>query len=799
MLYTLGLIIFAVGVPVIIPLSIIAFILHIVRKNAQPPARVFSCAQQQENFTSGSSWTEQNTHKSSSITTSGILLLIGTAFVILSGIAFGVASWVNTTPVGRVLIMIGAAVFSMAISTVLRMVIKLKKTSAAFYILSTVLIALTLIVSGYYGLLGDWLAIPGEGSSILMAISCFVTFIALLAAYWLYSSEAFVYTGLSALSMTFFFISVQISEGFADLAVIMIALQAIITALIHAVKLHEKTEFAKPVKIVGTITALIFGFIAFIYTLSSVFSADVYTYIILGMMILQFIGYGIFKKHFWMLGIQSVLSVYTAIAAGFTIDEYYSFRDAITAAAVMFIGIYLLNRFSKHLHTGFSEIFTLAFAILGGYNCIGIMDHNEFVPELIIAVIVSALIASYVFSRYKAVQAVSGLAAPITPIVLTSVLTSIIVNNSDIEYFKEIRTVSYCILALIFIAITAALIYLPKYAFSFHAKHPRRADDILYANMIAAGGILLFNTVYSELFFIPAFVTLIHFAVSNRIKCNLTAAISVMSLTGLVYNVARHYADGEKLIVMTALMVLFIIMMIVSKLIYSESIIKKGEDSLKIDPMMISAWLPIVLMGEHSRTGFFMVSIALAIYFACFIRKNVSREASEIILTISTAITSTAFIFRPFFIADSEMISSKITLAIIALTGTACRFIWRRNKEAAKLSSTLIYILCFGGLLIDAMYFQTSGNTIFVMAITALVLIISLMTKCRTWFMVSSITLFTITIHATRHYLTALNWWVYLFAAGMILITVAAVNEYCKTKGETVRSNIAKVFSDWTW
>ena len=44
-----------------------------------------------------------------------------------------------------------------------------------------------------------------------------------------------------------------------------------------------------------------------------------------------------------------------------------------------------------------------------------------------------------------------------------------------------------------------------------------------------------------------------------------------------------------------------------------------------------------------------------------------------------------------------------------------------------------------------------------------------------------------------------MGWWIYLFLVGVILIAVAAANEFCKKKGETMKSAATKTFSGWKW
>ena len=56
--------------------------------------------------------------KQHDMTVSNVLFLIGTAFVVLSGLAFGVAKWVHTSHAGRVAIIMAASAVSFILSGV---------------------------------------------------------------------------------------------------------------------------------------------------------------------------------------------------------------------------------------------------------------------------------------------------------------------------------------------------------------------------------------------------------------------------------------------------------------------------------------------------------------------------------------------------------------------------------------------------------------------------------------------------------------------------------------------------------
>ncbi|MDE6102874.1 MAG: hypothetical protein K2F73_07875, partial [Ruminococcus sp.] len=238
---------------------------------------------------------------------SEIMFIIGTVFIVLSGIAFGVAGWVNTTPSGRVMIMFLATVVMFGAGVLFHKVIKLDGTSTAFCSIGTILISITIITAGYYNLFGEWLSTDGDGWGLLFAFSSLVTALTAFAEHKFYKNNAFLYISLMAVSVTLIFLSAQISESYDDFAVTMILLQTIISAGLYVFGLSEK----KSLRITGNISAVVFAVLAFIQVIDSSFNPDGATYLIMLVIVAQLAGYGIYLKKPMLNGLQSVFAVWT--------------------------------------------------------------------------------------------------------------------------------------------------------------------------------------------------------------------------------------------------------------------------------------------------------------------------------------------------------------------------------------------------------------------------------------------------------------------------------------------------------
>lgn len=732
------------------------------------------------------------------MSTSTVMMLIGTAFIILSAIAFVAANWVKMSPEGRVFVIVGAAILSFAISVVIKAAAKLELTSAAFYSIGSLLAVVSLVTAGNYELFGSWFCIGGEGAPLLYAISAFIISAAAFAAYPLYKKTAFTYCGLIFISIGLFLLCVQITDNYQQLAPVIALVQLVITAAVHLLKPQKGTRLEKPVGIIGDITAIFYALIAFAYVLGHTFNADAYSFFVLGIIMVQLFAYGVFKKQSWMFIILNILAVYTALTVVFTLEDRYGKDFIMLFFAFITLIIFLINRFAPKSNI-VSEIFTLGAAIVGSVLSLCANNERYYGMNLIVPLTVSVFIAGYALHKSKAVQVTAGIFAPVLPFFSALYLNNRIVENIGSTGYYEVETLTFCGLAAVYAAVTLILLYLPKISFELHAHHPMKTQAILYSNMVAAFAVLMNCTGYSDLFMVTAALCIVHFIVSNLMSCNITAAGSVISLILLTYRVLQHYFGSDSEAAMYIMFGLFVLLLAVSRFVFRESFVSRTSEKTTVDVVLISAWTAVLPFPMFDRVSLFLRLMALAVFLASFVKKKTDKETAAILLSFSAFITAFAFLTRPFLTPDSSMISSKISLGIIALLGAAYRFIWRNHKTASKVTSTIVFVIAFIGLIIDAMVFHNAPNTIFAMAVTAGILILAFYTKSKTWFTASSIALVVITVFSTRKYFATMGWWIYLFIVGVVLIAIAAVNEYCKKKGETMRSTVSKKFSDWNW
>lgn len=730
------------------------------------------------------------------LTASAVMLLIGTAFIVLSAITFVAANWVKMSPEGKVFALAGAAVMAFAISAVSKAAAKLERTSVSFYIMGTLISVLAVYTASYYKFFGEWFNAHGDGFGTLYAVLLLISSTAFFIAYPIYKKSGFLYMGLSFISAALIFLCVQITESIEEFAPVIIMVQFVITATIHLLQPQKDTILDRPVRVIGDITAVIYAFLAGLYVIGNTFSATGYSFFVLGIVLLQLFLYGTFKKQKWMYIFMNIIGIYTAFIAVGMVEDKFGTDFIILLFAFIALVIYLANcMIPKNLSA--SRAISFVFALIGAF--ISLMANNDsyFGINVIVPITMSLCIIGYGAHKEKAVQILAALASPFLPF-----CTAVYLNNRFRDFFTEtaqhdIETFVFGTLTLFYMAIAALFIFMPK--IRDNGRKIEFPDVMVYTNMIAAAAILLNITGFSQLFMVTAALCVFHFILSYFMSCNITAVGSAMSFIILVNHVLQHYLGKDSDSEMYIMFALFAVLMVISRIVFPEKFAVKKDGRVLIDVIILSGWAAVIPFPTFSRVSLFLRIIAVAVFMASFIKKNTNKETAAVLLSLSSALAAVAFMTRPFLTPDSSMIACKINLAIFALLGIACKYIWQNHKLASKISSTIIFVIAFTGLIIDSMVFSNIVNKIFVLAVTAAILILSFFTKSKTWFVASSVALVVITVFSTWRYFDALGWWLYLFIVGIILIVIAAVNESCKKKGESVKSTVSKKFSDWTW
>lgn len=676
---------------------------------------------------------------------SEIMFIIGTVFIVLSGIAFGYAGWVNTSAVGRVMIMLAVSGVMYGAGVIFRKFLKLDGTATAFGIIGIVLLAVTMITAGYYELFGEWMSVSGDGCCMLYALSTLTVAVTAFAQSKLSDVTAFKYLSCMSLTATLICLAGQIADEYSTFAVIMVILQTVVTAWVVF-----GTIFSDIIKKSAGMSAVIFSLLALMWAVDNTFCPDGATYFIVFITLIQLVGYGIYLNSPVLKGFQSIVSIWTAFIL---VVEAKTDNTEIMIFSGIMLAVYSANRFIPCIKNNFSEMLTLGFAAWSAVASATLDDSTA----LITPVILSGLIMLYVFSESKSVQFISGLCSPVLPFI-------ILVNHF---YYNELNI----FVTIMCVATFLLMRFLPE----------KNLRTVLYANMFVAG-MVAFVAAFDlpENIFPIIIVCGLHIAVSCLMPNNHTGILTVGALTVVVS--ATEISDYKMFVV-------FCCMMILARIFFRNRLIQKDGYKTKYDIIIPSALIVFLYIYDN----IFLRFMVMAVFSADLVRRKTDCTFADWMLSVSAFMTMLAMLNRPFMLPESEIIDSKITLAIITLMGVAYKYIWKNSPKVSKSLSDTIFILTFIGLVWDIMDYNQAMNTIFGLVIIAVILIISFAAKNRKWFGVSSLATVIITVWAGTKYFERLDWWAYLFIAGIIFIAVASVNEYFKKNGR----KLSDIFADW--
>ena len=182
------------------------------------------------------------------------------------------------------------------------------------------------------------------------------------------------------------------------------------------------------------------------------------------------------------------------------------------------------------------------------------------------------------------------------------------------------------------------------------------------------------------------------------------------------------------------------------------------------------------LMGDYQyeRMAEYMVLAIVSLTVALFQQKNSSEKC--MLQTFGLLALEFAAFGQPFF-AIPDVIWTEWTCLLLALGIVVLRVVWYDKKKIIEivcfvLTCTLMLALLWNGIV--------DGELINVMILGIIGVIMLLAGAClnnRKYAVLATIVLLMLVVYITRTFWLSIAWWVYLFAAGVILVLLAIKKE----------------------
>ena len=224
------------------------------------------------------------------------------------------------------------------------------------------------------------------------------------------------------------------------------------------------------------------------------------------------------------------------------------------------------------------------------------------------------------------------------------------------------------------------------------------------------------------------------------------------------------------------------------RLFYRKRIVSlAGFDYLSFMPLML-------LFGfKNTDYGWPLVFLTMALMIFNWIGRT--RTPAKIVAAIATIPVAAALIKQP-FIDLPDVYMTEFVLAVILADAAVIRFLIKPAEEKVmKYSWFAVVTVC---LTVEGISAAISGET-FDLIVTGVaaggIFLFSFIKKSRLWFILGVVSIIGIAVYLSATFWSSMAWLLYLLIAGVIMIVLAAGNEWRKRHSSEGR----KLFKEWTW
>lgn len=150
-------------------------------------------------------------------------LIVGVIFVVLAGLIFATTTWYVLPGFGKVILAFAFSAMFFGASYLAGQVLKIKRSSQAFYILGSVFLFLTVLAGGYFGFLGPEFILKGENRWRVLFVGSIVTEAALFAGLKSFRDKIYIQTCFWGVTVSMAFFMEVLGLGFRSCVLAMTA------------------------------------------------------------------------------------------------------------------------------------------------------------------------------------------------------------------------------------------------------------------------------------------------------------------------------------------------------------------------------------------------------------------------------------------------------------------------------------------------------------------------------------------------------------------------------------------------
>lgn len=179
----------------------------------------------------------------------------------------------------------------------------------------------------------------------------------------------------------------------------------------------------------------------------------------------------------------------------------------------------------------------------------------------------------------------------------------------------------------------------------------------------------------------------------------------------------------------------------------------------------------------------------------CFLTKEFTYRR-RLITCASACVMIACWIFPQFNFEETYFSGKAHLLPLIAFT-----FVLRKlyGKKVGGIALFLAGVYSMLALGVGAIGSTKTADLLTVMIAALGIFIVSFFTKQKKWFLLGGISLIAVAFYLRMKLFPEIGWWIFLLLIGIVLIVIAALNEICKQRGESLRAKTGRFLEDWDW
>lgn len=198
-----------------------------------------------------------------------MLLKLGLAMVLVSGILFATTTWEIISNTVKVIALIGMGAAFLGLSKFSETTLKIPSTTKAYYILGLSFFLLTWVGIGYFGIISPWFSYMGEGSNLVFFITAVLIAVCLYLINHKFKEKEYLYMG----HMTMY---VALYHLFASFGLDLLGSTMILCALSIIMNLLPNNRYTSSIKDVNATASYLYS----IVVLTQCFEANKYIVLI---------------------------------------------------------------------------------------------------------------------------------------------------------------------------------------------------------------------------------------------------------------------------------------------------------------------------------------------------------------------------------------------------------------------------------------------------------------------------------------------------------------------------------------